>query len=162
MNKRVIRKTLAVVLSLALTFAYTPSSAHAATKSKSSKKPVGFKISKSAGTYEKKVTVKVKAKKNYKVYYATGKKFKKSKVIKAGKSKKFTFKKTTTLKLLSVKKSKKVTTKKLNKMAKKSRRLYKYKYVISNETNDDQKKTEKKTDDKNVKDDKKTSETKED
>ena len=172
MNKRVIKKTIAVVLSLALSFAYVPTSAQAASKNKvnksvstkknTKKKPVGFKISKNAGTYAKKVKVKVKAKKNYKVYFTTGKKFKKSKVIKAGKSKKFTFKKTTTLKLLSVKKSKKVSTKKLNKMAKKSKRLYEYKYVISNETNDNQKKTEKKTDDKNVKDDKKTSETKED
>lgn len=88
----------------------------------------GFTISKKAGTYENAVTVKVKAKKGYTVYYTTGKKLSKGKKIKAKKTKSFTFKKTSTLRIYAVKSSKKMTTKKLK--AVKNKALGKYKYKI--------------------------------
>ena len=164
MNKGIIRKTVAVLLSIALTFAYIPETAHAASKKltlknctakkymtvgsvftvkanvkasnlkftsknknivdvneaglmtakksgtakitikygtkkktvtvKVTKKPVGFTISKKSGTYKNSIKVKVKAKKKYNVYYKAGRKYKKGKVIKAGKSKTFVIKKT--------------------------------------------------------------------
>ena len=97
---------------------------------KVTKKPIGFTISKTSGTYEKAFSVKVKAKKNYKVYYKTGRKFNSKKVIKAGKAKSFVIKSTKSLSFYAVKKSKKVTTKKLNKLAKKAKNVYTYKYVI--------------------------------
>ena len=50
-----------------------------------------YTISKGSGTYEGSITIKIKAKKNYKVYYATGNaKFTNKKLIKSGKTKKFT------------------------------------------------------------------------
>ena len=75
----------------------------------------GYTISKKAGTYTDKATVKVKAKKGYIVYYTTGTKLSKSKRIKAKKTKSFTFKKTSTLRIYAVKQSKKMTAKKLKK-----------------------------------------------
>ena len=129
MNKRDLKRATAVALSVMLSVAYVPDATRAETKnvavkaakkskkSKKSKKPVGFKISRTSGTYDKKVTVKVRAKKKYKVYYTTKRKFKKKMVIKPGKLKTFKFDKTTTLRLFAVKKSKKMTTKKLNKKA---------------------------------------------
>lgn len=89
---------------------------------------IGYTISKKAGTYEKAITVKVKAKKGYSVYYTTGKTLSKGARIKAKKTKTFRIKKTTTLKIYAVKSSKKMTTKKLR--AVKSKAIEKYKYKI--------------------------------
>lgn len=204
MNKGIIRKTVAVLLSIALTFAYIPETAHAASKKltlknctakkymtvgsvftvkanvkasnlkftsknknivdvneaglmtakksgtakitikygtkkktvtvKVTKKPVGFSISKKSGTYKNSIKVKVKAKKKYNVYYKTGRKYKKGKVIKAGKSQTFLIKKTKSLSFYAVKKTTKMTTKKLNKKAKKAKTAYTFKYVVSSDS----------------------------
>lgn len=88
----------------------------------------GYTISKKAGTYTDKVTVKVKAKKGYTVYYTTGTKLSKSKKIKAKKTKSFTFRKTSTLRIYAVKQSKKMTAKKLKKV--KTKNVAKYCYQI--------------------------------
>ena len=160
MNKRDLKRATAVALSVMLSVAYVPDATRAETKnvavkaakkskkSKKSKKPVGFKISRTSGTYDKKVTVKVRAKKKYKVYYTTKRKFKKKMVIKPGKLKTFKFDKTTTLRLFAVKKSKKMTTKKLNKKAKRAKTSYVYKYVIKKDfsKNEDKKPTDEKSD----------------
>ena len=90
-----------------------------------------YTISKGAGTYNAPVTVKVKAKKGYKVYYcAGGKKFSVKKVINSGKSKKITISSTTTLRLYAVKKSKTMTNK-LLRTAKTTKKATSYKYTIS-------------------------------
>lgn len=91
------------------------------------KKSSGFTISKKAGTYTKKVSVKVKAKKGYTVYYTTGKKLSVSKKIKSKKRKTFTFKKTKTLRIYATKKQ--MTKKKLKKISTKKMKSYKYKIV---------------------------------
>lgn len=57
-----------------LTLAMVGSSLVTAPEAQAKKKTKGFTISKVAGTYNGKVTVKVKAKKGYMVYYTTGKK----------------------------------------------------------------------------------------
>ena len=67
------------------------------------KKTTGYTVSKKSGTYETSVTTKVKVKKGYKVYYTTGKKLSAKKVIKAKKSKSFTFTSSKTLRLYAVK-----------------------------------------------------------
>ena len=72
------------------------------------KKTTGYTVSKKSGTYETSVTTKVKVKKGYKVYYTTGKKLSAKKVIKAKKSKSFTFTSSKTLRLYAVKSSKKM------------------------------------------------------
>lgn len=122
-------KAIACVLSLGLVISggVNPApKAQAANSSGVSRK--GYTISKKAGTYTKAVTIKVKAKKGYTVYYTTGKKLTTSKKIKSGKTKKFTFKSTKTLKVYAVKSSKKVTKKTLKKV--KSSAIAKYKYKI--------------------------------
>ena len=92
-----------------------------------------YTISQKAGTYKKAIKVKVKAKKGYQVFYKTSGKFKKSKVIKSGKSKTFKIRKTTVLSLCAIKKSVKVTNQKLNKLSKQKKKAYtaKYKYTIA-------------------------------
>ena len=92
----------------------------------------GYTITKKAGKYTKSVTVKVKAKKGYTVYYTTGKNLSVKKKIKAKKTKSFTFKSTKTLKIYAVKASKKVTKKTLKKVKKSS--IAKYKYTIVKKT----------------------------
>lgn len=57
-----------------LTLAMVGSCLVTAPETQAKKKTKGFTISKAAGTYTGKVTVKVKAKKGYTVYYTTGKK----------------------------------------------------------------------------------------
>lgn len=96
------------------------------------KKMKYYTISKKAGTYTSAIKVKIKVKKGYKVFYQTSGTFKKSKVIKGGKSKIINIKKTTVLSLCTVKKSMKITNKKLNKMLKKNKKICyeKYKYII--------------------------------
>lgn len=88
----------------------------------------GYTISKNAGTYEKSVSVKISAKKGYRVYYTTSKKLSKSKVIKAKKSKTLVFKKTKTLRVYAVKSKKKMSSQKLK--AIKTNKMAKYNYKI--------------------------------
>ena len=90
------------------------------------KKTTGYTVSKKSGTYETSVTTKVKVKKGYKVYYTTGKKLSAKKVIKAKKSKSFTFTSSKTLRLYAVKSSKKMTAKKLRKIKTKNMKKYTY------------------------------------
>lgn len=89
----------------------------------------GYTISKDAGTYSGSVSVKVKAKKGYTVYYTTGKKLSANKKIKAKKSKSFVFKKTTVLKIYTVKASKKMTAKKCKAVKDKQMKKYRYRIV---------------------------------
>lgn len=126
MDKR--KKIIACVLSLGLVISGGVS--QAAKSMGVSKK--GYTISKKAGTYTKAVTIKVKAKKGYTVYYTTGKKLTINKKIKSRKTKKFTFKSTKTLKVYAVKSSKKITKKKLKKV--KYSAIAKYKYKIKTTT----------------------------
>ncbi len=74
-----------------------------------------YVVSQAAGTYNTTITVKVKAKKGYKVYYALGaSKFKPGKVIKSGSSAEFAILETTALRIIAVKKDKTFTKKQLN------------------------------------------------
>lgn len=107
-----------------LTLAMVGSSLVTAPEMQAKKKTKGFTISKVAGTYTGKVTVKVKAKKGYTVYYTTGKKLSTGKKIKSQKTKTFTFKKTKTLRIYAVKK--KLSAKKLKKISTKKMKSYKY------------------------------------
>lgn len=95
--------------------------------SEAKNKTTGFTISKAAGTYTGKVSVKVKAKKGYTVYYTTGKKLTSGKKIKSKKTKTFTFTKTKTLRVYAVKK--KLSKKKLKKISTKKMKSYQYKIV---------------------------------
>lgn len=101
------------------------------------KKTKYYTISKKAGTYTSAIKVKVKAEKGYKVFYKTSGAYKKSNVIKSGKSKTFKIKKTTVLSLCAVKKSEKVTNQKLNKQFKQKKKAYyaNYKYTLSRNAN---------------------------
>lgn len=97
------------------------------------KKKKYYTISKKAGTYASAIKVKVKAGQGYKVFYKTSGTYKKSKVIKSGKSKTFKIKKTTVLSLCAVKKSVKATNQKLNKQFRQKKKAYyaDYKYTIA-------------------------------
>lgn len=91
----------------------------------------GYTISKSTGTYNESLNVKLKVKKGYKLYYTTNGKFKAKKVIKSRKTKTVKISKTTTLSVYAIKKNKKITVKKINKIAKKKGKSFaKYKYII--------------------------------
>ncbi len=103
------------------------------------KKPMGYTISRKAGTYNGTVTTTVKVKKGYTVYYAVSDKFTKTNRIKAKSSKTFVFTSTETLKLYPVK-GKKMTTAKLRKTEKKSKLRADYLYTIK------EKETEEETD----------------
>ncbi len=94
------------------------------------KKPVGYTISKKAGTYERFVEPIVTAKKGYAVYYTIGAKFKASQKIQAKSSKSFAISTTTTLKLYVAKASKKLSTAKLNKTKKSYKNYNEYLYSM--------------------------------
>lgn len=96
------------------------------------KKAKYYTISKRAGTYASPIKVKVRAQQGYRVFYKISGKFKKSKVIKSGKSKTFQIKKTTVLSLCAVKKSEKVTNRILNEKSKQKKKAHyaDYKYTI--------------------------------
>lgn len=117
------KKYLTFALSAAMTASFIPAvSAQAATVS-----ATGYTLSQKAGTYKKAITVKLKAKKNYKVYYTTGKNLSTKKVVLSKKTKSIKINKTTTLKVYAVKSSKKVTAKTLaSNTAKKATKSYKY------------------------------------
>ncbi len=127
-KKRMI--SLFLVAALLLISIQVPEYASAKGKVKKTKY---YTISKKAGTYTSAIKVKIKAKTGYRVYYKTSGKFKKSKVIKSGKSKTFKIKKTTVLSLCAVKNNKKVTNRKLNKVFRQKKAAYyaKYKYTIA-------------------------------
>lgn len=99
------------------------------------KNPVGYTISKKAGTYTGSVKTKVTAKKGYTVYYTTSNKFAKANAIKAKSSKTFTFTSTKTLKLYPVK-GKTMTTASLNKTEKNSELRSDYLYTIKKSEED--------------------------
>lgn len=93
------------------------------------KNPVGYTISKRAGTYSGEVTTTVKVKKGYTVYYTTSDKFTEKNRIKAKSSKTFVFTTTETLKLYPVE-GKKMTTAGLRKTEQKSKLRADYLYTI--------------------------------
>lgn len=93
------------------------------------KNPVGYTISKRAGTYSGEVTTTVKVKKGYTVYYTTSDKFTEKNSIKEKSSKTFVFTTTETLKLYPVK-GKKMTTAGLRKTEQKSKLRADYLYTI--------------------------------
>lgn len=99
------------------------------------KKAVAYTISKAAGTYTSDIKVKLTAKKNYKIYYTTTKKFSKSKVVGGGKNKTFAVSKTTMLSLYIVKKTESKTVVSMNRTsAREPLSCYiQYQYTISKE-----------------------------
>jgi len=121
--------TLGVTIALLLGMVYVPMGNEQGKVVKAaSKKTKAYILSKGAGTYRKKVKVRIKARKGYKVYYSINGKFSTKKLIKSGKSKKITIKKTTKLYIYAVKKSKKITAPKLKKKAtRKKAHTYVYK-----------------------------------
>ena len=115
-----------LVVAMLCTCILTPVQPAEAASSKVSTKQ--YTISKKAGTYSKTTKITITAKKGYKVYYTTGSNLTTKKVIKSGKKKTLTIKKTTTLKLYAVKKNAKVTAKALkSKAVKRKTKSYKYK-----------------------------------
>lgn len=98
-------------------------------------KPTGYTISKTSGSYTSSVRTSIKAKKGYAVYYATGSKFTKQNVIRAGKTKEFEFTENKVLKLYPVKASEKMSAKKLKgvKDTAKGRADYQYTITASSE-----------------------------
>ena len=130
------RRMLSYLLVFALLFSMVnvPITTNAAGKTTTSK----YTLSKSAGTYSGAFTLKIKAKKGYKVYYTTGsQKFTKSKLIKSGKTKSIKIKKTTTVKLYAVKKSKIITNSTLKKVSKNNNGVKKYTYTIQSDSDTD-------------------------
>ena len=125
---------LARLLVLALILAYipTPSASVSAASSKVTTKM--YTLSQKAGTYSDTVKLTITAKKGYKVYYSTSSNLDTKKVVKSGKSKTITIKKTTTLKIYAVKKSTIITKKKLKTSAVK-KKTKSYKYVIEKDSN---------------------------
>lgn len=91
-------------------------------------KPVGYTISQTSGTYEAPVSVTLNAKKGYRVYYTTGAKFATKTVIKSGKTKTISVKKSGVIKVYASKKALKKSA--LNKSKVSSRSRGDYRYVI--------------------------------
>ncbi len=83
-----------------------------------------YTISKGTGIYKTAIQTRIKVKKGYKVYYTTNGTFTTKKVIKSGKTKTFTVKKSTNLEVIAVKKTAKATKKKLNKTWKSKIKTY--------------------------------------
>lgn len=124
------KKLLAKIMVLALMLAYIPApvaNVNAANNISTKK----YTISKKTGTYSDAFKLTIKAKKGYNVYYTTGSNLTTKKVIKSGKKKTLTIKKTTTLKVYAVKKSASVTAKKLKSNSVKNK-TKSYVYTISN------------------------------
>lgn len=115
-NKKVVTVVLVFAMLLSGTAGFMRQNT-AAEAASAKKKTKAYILSKKAGTYTGTIKVKLTARKGYKVYYTTNGSFSKSKQLKAGKSKKFTIKKTTTLYVYAVKKTKKITAAKLKKKA---------------------------------------------
>lgn len=133
MNRKNKCKLLAWTMTAALTITASPSSGMmASAKTKSNVSTKWYTISKKSGTYQKKVTLKVTAKKGSQVYYTTNGTFRLKKKLSGGKSKKITITKTTKLSLYAVSKGTKVTAKQLkNKKLKKNSAYASYTYKIT-------------------------------
>lgn len=134
--KRIMRrgkKLLSLLLVMIMVINLAPVTAGAASSKVNTKK---YTISKKAGTYDSTVKITLKAKKGYKVYYSVGSKLSTKNLIKSGKSKKLTFKKTTTLKVYAVKKNTSITQKKLNRKSV-LKKAVSYKYTIKSGSNSD-------------------------
>ena len=133
MNRKNKCKLLAWIMIAALTITASPSSGMTASaKTKSNVSTKWYTISKKPGTYQKKVTLKVTAKKGSQVYYTTNGTFRLKKKLSGGKSKKITITKTTKLSLYAVSKETKVTAKQLkNKKLKKNSAYASYTYKIT-------------------------------
>ena len=138
MNKKSKYKLLAWTMTAALTLTASPSTGMmASAKSSSSVSTKWYTISKKPGTYQKKVTLKVTAKKGFQVYYTTNGKFRLKKKLNSGKSTRITISKTTKLSVYAVRKSKKITAKQLNSKNTKKKTSYKnYYYKIAASTSD--------------------------
>ncbi len=131
--KQLTKRLFACILALAVAFSFVPQAGLQGTVNAQAK--AKYTVSESAGTVEAGTVVKVKAAKGFKVFYTTGSKFTSlKKVIKSGKTKKFTIKKTTTIKLFAVKSSKKITKKVLKKKKGKS---YKFTVKTSSDSGSD-------------------------
>ena len=129
-NKKKCILAMGVLISLLFGMMYTPLGMDSDKVVKAAgKKTKAYVLSKAAGTYKKAIKVKIKARKGYKVYYSTNGKFSKKKMIRSGKSKKVSIKKTTKLYIYAVKKSKKITAKKLKKKSTR-KKSHKYLYTI--------------------------------
>lgn len=126
-------KLLAWTMTAALTMTASPSSCMmASAKTKSNVSTKWYTISKKPGTYQKKVTLKVTAKKGSQIYYTTNGTFRLKKKLSGGKSKKITITKTTKLSLYALRKGTKVTAKQLkNKKLKKNSAYASYTYKIT-------------------------------
>ncbi len=125
---RKLKRITALIMAIAVMLSFQPTFSNASAKV--SKK--GYTISKAAGTYSDSVSIKITAKKGYKVYYSLNGKLTTSKVIKSKKSKTLTITTTKTLTIYAVKTSKKIT----NKILKKSSTIKKaktYQYTISSD-----------------------------
>lgn len=138
MNKKSKYKLLAWTMTAALTLTASPSTGMVASAKSSSKVSTKwYTISKKPGTYQKKVTLKITAKKGFQVYYTTNGKFRLKKKLNSGKSTRITISKTTKLSVYAVRKSKKITAKQLNSKNTKKKTSYKnYYYKIAASTSD--------------------------
>lgn len=115
------------VLTFALTAAMAGSIVPAVSTQAATVKAKGYTLSQKAGTYQKALTVKIKANKNYKIYYTTSNKLSTKKVVLSKKTKSVKISKTTTLKIYAARSSKKISSKVLaSKATKKATRSYKY------------------------------------
>lgn len=129
MNRKSKYKLLAWTITAALTLTASPSTGMmASAKSSSSVSTKWYTISKKPGTYQKKVTLKVTAKKGFQVYYTTNGKFRLKKKLNGGKSTRITISKTTKLSVYAVRKGKKITAKQLNSKNTKKKTSYKNYY----------------------------------
>lgn len=127
------KKLFAKLMVMALILAYIPVPAADVDAASTKVNTKMYTISKKAGTYSSTTKITIKAKKGYKVYYTTGAKLSTKKLIKSGKKKTLTIKKTTTVKIYAVKKSTKITAKKL-KTKKVKKKTKSYRYTIKTKT----------------------------
>ena len=118
-------RVLAWIMLAVMLIAAVPSAVEAASNKVNTKRYV---LTQKGGVYPAAFTVKLKAKKGYKVYFTINDKYSAKNVIKSGKTKVFTIDKFTVLKVYAVKKSKKMTTKKLKA---KQAKYVPYTYAIS-------------------------------
>ncbi|MCR4717530.1 MAG: hypothetical protein K5656_10140 [Lachnospiraceae bacterium] len=124
-----LKRIMALIMAAAVVLSYQPTFSNAAAKV--SKK--GYTISKTPGTYSDTVSVKITAKKGYKVYYSLNGTLTVSKIIKSKKSKTLTIATTKVLTVYAVKSNKKVT-KKLLKKSSTLKKAATYQYIIADST----------------------------
>lgn len=125
------------LLSYILVLSLIVSCVNVTTVSASTKVSTGkYILSNAAGTYNAAFTLKIKAKKGYKVYYTTGSTgFTKSKLVKSGKTKSIKISKTTKVRIYAVKSTKIITKKALKKLSSTNKGVKSYKYkIVSNDS----------------------------